>query len=109
MIDSAYRELFSETVQIAAPVGLDAYGKRSWGAASAVPAHTEMTARLMRDESGREVTSQGRIFLYGVFDITTDHLLVTAAGASPVIIAVEQAFDEQGAHHTVIRFGNTQR
>ena len=109
MIDPAYEELFSETVLLAAPSSLDAYGKRSWAAPVEVQAHTEMDSRMTRDESGREVSERGRCFLFGAYeDVTVDWLLIRGS-ASPVILGVEHAYDEHGPHHTVLRFGNTQR
>lgn len=106
-IESAYRELFSESVTLLPKVSMDKYGRRSNAATGqVVPAHLVAETRLTRTPDGREVTETGRVYLYGAFEnVDTDYLIVLPDGSSPVIIGVDTPHDQIGAHHTVVRVG----
>jgi hypothetical protein len=105
-IESDYRELFSETVTLFPPTALDKYGKRTFSASGvSACAHLVSDISLSRDQDGREVTEVGKVYLYGVFTVTTDYKIVLSDGSSPVIIGVDTPFDPAGAHHTVVRIG----
>lgn len=106
-IEANYRELFSESVTLYAPSGIDVYGKRSWSGSVSVPAHLVAEAALTYDPDGREVVQTGKVYLYGPQTVTTDYRLVLADGSEPIIIAVDTPYDENGAHHTVLRVGKT--
>jgi hypothetical protein len=108
-IESEFRELFSEQVTLLPPVAVDKYGRRTHVAASAgsvAAAHIVAETKLSRDAEGRDVTETGRVYLYGDFNVTTEHLILLPNGASPVIIGVDTPHDEHGPHHTVVRVGN---
>jgi hypothetical protein len=105
-IESDYRELFSERVTLFPPTVLDKYGKRTFSASGvSACAHLVSDISLSRDQDGREVTEVGKVYLYGVFTVTTDYKIVMSDGSSPVIIGVDTPFDPAGAHHTVVRIG----
>lgn len=105
-IESAFRELFSETVTLYPPASTDAYGRRTHSASgTAVPAHLVAEVMLTRDREGREVVQTGKVYLYGPQTVTTDYLVVLEDGASPVILGVDTPYDQNGAHHTVLRVG----
>ena len=105
-IESAYRELFSESVTLLPPVSVDKYGRRTHTAsASAVPAHLVAETILTRTPDGRDVVETGKVYLYGQVSVTTDYLIVLADGSSPVILGVDTPHDENGWHHTVVRVG----
>ena len=105
-IESDYRELFSERVTLFPPTALDKYGKRTFSASGvSACAHLVSDISLSRDQDGREVTEVGKVYLYGVFTVTTDYKIVLSDGSSPVIIGVDTPFDPAGAHHTVVRIG----
>lgn len=106
-IETDYRELFSETVTLLPKVSVDKYGRRSHAAsATPVAAHLVYETKLARDPDGREVMETGRVYLYGDYEnIDTDYLIVLPDGSSPVIIGVNTPHDNNGAHHTVVRFG----
>ena len=105
-IESDYRELFSETVTLFPPNTMDKYGKRTFSTASvSAPAHLVSDISLSRDQDGREVTEVGKVYLYGVYPVTTDYKIVLSDGSSPVIIGVDTPHDPAGAHHTVVRIG----
>lgn len=105
-IEANYRELFSESVTLIAPSARDMYGKRSYASASvSVPAHLVAETEMVRTADGREVVQTGKVYLYGPQTVDTSYRIVLADGTIPSIIAVDTPFDEDGAHHTVVRIG----
>jgi len=106
-IESAYRELFSETVTLYPPASTDKYGRRTNTASASVsvPAHLVAETILTRTPDGRDVVETGKVYLYGEVTVTTDYLIVLADGASPVILGVDTPHDQNGWHHTVVRVG----
>lgn len=105
-IESDYRELFSEVITLFPPTAMDKYGKRTFSASGvSACAHLVSDISLSRDQDGREVTEVGKVYLYGVFTVTTDYRIVLPDGSSPVIIGVDTPHDPAGAHHTVVRIG----
>jgi hypothetical protein len=106
-IESAYRELFSESVTVYPPVSLDKYGRRTASASGQViPAHYVSEVTLSRDADGREVVETGQIYLYGYFpNISTDYLIKLQDSSCPIIVGVDAPHDQNGGHHTVIRIG----
>lgn len=107
-IESNFRELFSETVTLYAPISTDKYGKRTLQAASLATtacAHLISEFRNVRTPDGRDTVETGRAILYGAFsNVTTDWTIVIGS-SSPVILYVDTPHDQNGAHHTVIGFG----
>jgi hypothetical protein len=61
--------------------------------------------KLTKSADGRDVIETGKLFLYGEFAVTTDYRLRLADGTEPIIIAVDEPYDQNGWHHTVIRIG----
>jgi hypothetical protein len=106
-LERNFRELFSQTVTLFPSASLDKYGKRAFTASASVTAcaHYVSDTVLSRDEMGREVYEDGRFYLYGVFPVTTDFKLRLEDGTEPVIVGVNTPFDQNGAHHTVVRVG----
>ena len=106
-LDPEFLTLMPDTVTVYPQSSLDKYGKRTWSASgTSYRCRIQSQTKLFRDPSGREVTIDGRVFLYGApSDITTDHRLVLPDGSSPVLYVVNVANDETGAHHTVLEYG----
>lgn len=105
-IEANFRELFSETVTLYAASTRDVYGKWSHSSSSvSAPAHIVADQEVLRDSDGREVIQTGKVYLYGIFDVDTRSRIVFADGSEPIIIAVDQPYDQNGAHHTVVRVG----
>lgn len=105
-IEPEYADLFSDTVFLVPSASVDAYGKRVYTASAAsVAAHIVYEVMLTRDEQGREVTQTGKAYLYGVPTVDTSYRIILSDGASPVLLGVDERWDEDGPHHTVVRFG----
>jgi hypothetical protein len=110
-IESQFRELFSETVSLYPPSATDKYGKRTYPSGSVVTASAHLMSELrnVRTPDGRDVVETGRAYLYGAFtQVTTDWAIVVGS-SSPVILYVDIPFDQNGAHHTVIGYGEGRR
>jgi hypothetical protein len=105
-IEPDFLELFSETITLYPPATTDKYGKRSFSASGVTAcAHLVAEVELSRDQDGREVTQTGKIYVYGTPTVTNDYRLVLSDGTEPIIIGVDVPYDQNGAHHTVIRIG----
>lgn len=104
-IESNFRELFSETVTIFSASVRDMYGKWSHGASVSAPAHLVSETERITTLDGREVVQTGKVYLYGVYNVSTNSRLVFTDGSEPVVLAVDSPHDQNGPHHTVIRIG----
>ena len=106
MIEREYLELFSERVTLYPPSTKDKYGKTTFSA-SGVSACVHLVAEelVMRDIDGREVIQTGKAYVYGTPTVDTTYKMVLADGSIPVVLSVDVANDQNGPHHTVIRFG----
>lgn len=99
-------EFMTDTVVFYGADSLDKYGKRTF---SSTPVST--TGRLIydtvksKDAQGIEVVDVGRYITKGPFTtITVNHKMVVGADTF-TINAIDNIADENGAHHTVVRFG----
>lgn len=85
---SAFADLFLDMMSdtlIATPGTNDAFGKfTASGEVLSLPCHIRGKAALVRDRSGREVTSSVQVIVLGVHDLTTDkHRYTLPARFSP--------------------------
>lgn len=96
----------TDTVTFYDKSSLDKYGKATFSASPVT-----VTGRLIyerqksRDVQGTEVVDLGRLITYGPqTSITVNHKMVVGTDTFTVN-SVSGIKDENGAHHTVIRFG----
>jgi head-tail adaptor len=111
MADAIYNkvaEFMTDTVVFTPKASVDKYNKTTFGNAQT---NVSATGRLIydttrsRDIQGVEVTDIGRFITKGPqTSITVAHRMVVGADTF-TINAVDNIADENGAHHTVIRFG----
>lgn len=109
MADAIYSKVIdfmTDTVTFTAKSAVDKYNKPTFAGTV-----TTATGRLIydtvktRDAQGVEVTDIGRFITYGPqTNITTSHKMVIN-GTTFTINAIDNIADENGAHHTVIKFG----
>lgn len=96
-----FLDLMSDTL-VATPGYLDEYGGfTASGEVLSLPCHIEGSTRLVRDQSGREVTSSVQVIVGGVYDLTVDrHRYTLPARFQPrtdlLAIGVERESDEVG-------------
>lgn len=108
MADAIYSkvaEFMTDSVVFTAKASVDKYNKPTFSG------NTTVTGRLIydtvksRDVQGVEVVDVGRFITNGpALTLTVGHRMVVGADTFS-INAVDQIADENGAHHTVIRFG----
>lgn len=105
-IYSKVAEFMTDSVVFTAKASVDKYNKPTFSNTS-----TTVTGRLIydtvksKDVQGIEVVDIGRFITYGpATSITVNHRMVVGADTF-TINGVDNLKDENGDHHTVIRFG----
>jgi hypothetical protein len=111
MADAIYSkvaEFMTDTVVFTPRASVDKYNKPTFGASNT---NVTATGRLIydtiksKDVQGDEVVDIGRFITNGPrTTITVAHRMVVGADTF-TINAIDNIADENGAHHTVIRFG----
>lgn len=109
MADAIYSkvaEFMTDTVVFTAKSSVDKYNKATFeGAVVTATGRLIYDTVRSRDVQGIEVTDVGRFITLGPrTTITVGHKMVVGADTF-TINAVDNIADENGAHHTVIRFG----
>jgi hypothetical protein len=101
-------EFMTDTVVFTPKSSVDKYNKTTFGGSNT---NVSVTGRLIydttksKDVQGIEVVDIGRFITKGpATSITVAHRMVVGADTF-TINAVDNLADENGAHHTVIRFG----
>jgi hypothetical protein len=107
-IYSKVAEFMTDSVVFTPKTSVDKYNKPTFGASNT---NVTVTGRLIydtvksKDVQGIEVVDIGRFITNGpATSITVGHRMVVGADTF-TINAIDQLADENGAHHTVIRFG----
>lgn len=105
-IYSKVAEFMTDSVVFTAKASVDKYNKPTFS-----NTNTTVTGRLIydtvksKDVQGIEVVDIGRFITYGpATSITVNHRMVVGADTF-TINGVDNLKDENGDHHTVIRFG----
>ena len=109
-MDPELIELMSSTVSLAPPTSRDVKGKQTFGTAITPRCHIEYGERVLNGDPAKTKVSMGKCILDGVYDITEewDITLPTPGpldGRKTFIVEVQQFSDEEGPHHTTVRFG----
>ena len=99
-------EFMTDTVSFYAKSTVDKYNKSTFAAqATSVVGRLIYDTTKSRDVQGTEVVDIGRFITKGpATSITVNHKMVVGADTFTVN-SVDNIADENGAHHTVIRFG----
>lgn len=118
MADPIYNkvaEFMTDSVVFTAPLagtaGKDKYNKRTFATAGTALVRTVLgrlvfDTILRKDAQGREIVELGRFITLG--PPTPEILLsdrMVFSGRTAIIQAVDPISDENGAHHTVVKFG----
>lgn len=108
-MDAIYSKVaayMTDTVVFTAKSAVDKYNKPTFGGSE-----TTVQGRLIyettrsRDVQGIEVVDVGRFITYGPYvDITTNHKMLIGSEVF-IINSVSDIKDENGSHHTVVKFG----
>jgi hypothetical protein len=105
-IFSKVAEFMTDTVTFTAKSAIDKYGKATFaGTVTSIPGRLIYDTVKSVDAQGTEVVDMGRFITKGPYtSITVNHKMVVS-GSTFTINAVDNIADENGDHHTVIRFG----
>jgi len=109
MADAIYSkvaEFMTDTVNFYSKSSVDKYNKPTFsGSATTVTGRLIYDTMKSKDIQGVEVVDLGRFITKGpATSITVSHKMVVGTDTFTVN-AVDNIADENGAHHTVIRFG----
>lgn len=104
-IFSQVTEFMVDTVVFTAKASVDKYNKPTFSGNTSVIGRLIYETTKSKDVQGIEVVDVGRFISSGpLTTITVGHRMVVGADTFN-INAVDPISDENGAHHTVIRFG----
>lgn len=109
MADAIYSkvaEFMTDSVNFYAKSSVDKYNKTTFsGTATTVTGRLIYDTAKSKDVQGTEVVDIGRFITYGpASTITVNHKMVYGSDTF-TINNVDNIADENGAHHTVVRFG----
>jgi hypothetical protein len=98
-------EFFTDSVIFTARASVDKYNKPTFSGNTTVTGRLIYDTTKTKDVQGIEVVDIGRFITNGPeTTITVNHRMVVGADTF-TINGVDNISDENGAHHTVIRFG----
>ena len=104
-IYSKVAEFMTDSVVFTAKASIDKYNKPTFSGSTTVTGRLIYDTVKSRDVQGVEVVDVGKFITKGPsLTLTVGHRMVVGADTFS-INAVDQISDENGAHHTVIRFG----
>ena len=87
-MNPALKELLTQTVEIRKFIGLDAYGKASFGAPMLLPTRIEYKVQIQPSPQGYIRVQQTRLFLDGAVQIDARDHLTLPNGTSPGIMVL---------------------
>ena len=98
-------EFMTDSVSFYPKSSVDKYNKPTFGSVVTVTGRLIYGQEKNIDAQGVEVIDVGRFITYGpATSLTVSHKMVVG-GESFIIHNVSDINDENGAHHTVVRFG----
>lgn len=105
-IYSKVLDFMTDTVTFTAKSAVDKYNKPTFaGTVTSAVGRLIYDTKKSYDAQGIEVTDIGRFITYGPQTaITVNHKMVIG-GTTFTVNGVDNIADENGAHHTVVRFG----
>lgn len=110
-IFSQVAEFMTDTVafnaQLAGSAGKDKYNKRTFDTARSVSGRLIFETVLRKDAEGRDQVETGRFITAGppTTPITLADKMTLPSGKVAIVQSVDPINDENGPHHTVVRFG----
>lgn len=105
-IDPRFLALMPSVLKVYKRASVDQYGRPTF---SSTPDEYRCRVmdedRLTRTVENTDAVVAGKVIIFGVADVTLDDKVELPDGSEPVLIAVDQSTDEDGAHHTTISVG----
>lgn len=91
-----------DVVGLEAFLGVDAYGRPSYSAATVVLGRVEPTHRRVYNPDETYTVATSRVFLPETPVVSPRDRITLPDGSQPRILAVERQGDERGPHHQVV-------
>lgn len=105
-IDPEFEELMPDTCTFTNGTARDNYGKRSYGTAYTKQGRLIYDDMLARTDDQREFSVTGKFLTYGpLLNVNLTSTMVLPDNSNAIIYAIDQMKDEDGDHHTSIKFG----
>ncbi len=106
VFDPAFSELMLDTCTFTNGTAVDNYGKRSFGTAYTQLGRLIYDAEAVRTEDKREFSVTGKFLTDGpLLDVTLTSTMSLPDASKAIIYAIDQLKDEDGNHHTSVKFG----
>lgn len=96
-MDPALQAMLVTPIQHAAYVGMDSYGKPSYGAPQTQFGKLEFRHRRIVDMTGQERLSRARVFLDGTVSLDLKDQVILPDGTAPPLVALYEVFDVDGS------------
>lgn len=106
-VNPDFLNMLNCVVGLAAKTTRDEYGNPAIGASTNYPARVNKKARLLAlpGGGGEQVVSSGEVWLAYSGSISTSDLLTLPNGDQPLILSIDQPYDETGAiYYTKVFF-----
>lgn len=106
VFDPAFSELMPDTCSFTNGTAVDNYGKRSFGTAYTKIGRLIYDAEAVRTEDKREFSVTGKFLTDGpLLNVTLTSTMTLPDSSKAIIYAIDQLKDEDGDHHTAVKFG----
>lgn len=108
-IEADFAEMMPHTVTLHVRSSTDFHGKPTYagGAGTSLTCRVEEGRNVTRGSDARDITEDGRIYVYGTTTATVNDKITLPDGAVVRVVAVETLADQSAAHHTVIHYGRS--
>lgn len=105
-IDPEFSELMPDTVTFRNGTALDNYGKRTYGTAYTKQGRLIYDDIAVRTDDQREFSLTGKFLTYGpLLNVNLTSRMTLEDNSEAIIYGIDQMKDEDGDHHTSIKFG----
>jgi hypothetical protein len=105
-IDPEFSELMPDICTFTNGTALDNYGKRTYGTPYTKQGRLIYDDIATRTDDQREFSLTGRFLTYGpLLNVNLTSTMTLPDNSEAIIYAIDQMKDEDGDHHTAIKFG----
>lgn len=108
-IDAQWRGLMPHTITHAAFSAYNNYGEASYGSGTSYTARVQDRVRLFTQPDGRNVVSVATVYIGEDLTVSPKDKITLPDGSIAPIVAVSNAADEDGHHHTTVLVGSSSR
>jgi hypothetical protein len=106
VFDPEFNELMPDTCSFTNGTAFDNYGKRSYGTAYTKKGRLMYDDEVARTEDKREFSVTGRFLTEGpLLNVNLTSTMTLPDLSKAIIYAIDQLKDEDGDHHTAVKFG----